>query len=133
MLFYHMWVLLASSRVQIPMVIYSGRIAKMAKVKVFQARDLTRPDGPRTIRILSAIVNFKAFSDTDERITWLHELRTRYEKSLHRYSTVCDELEQLEQELEEERYIYWRPFASSLLNHDCIGFLVTQKSRLLGW
>ncbi|KAF9510871.1 hypothetical protein BS47DRAFT_1395541 [Hydnum rufescens UP504] len=46
------------------------------------------PDGPRTIRILSAIVNFKAFSDTDECITWLHELRTRYEKSLHRYSTM---------------------------------------------
>ena len=74
----------------------------MAKIKSFLARDLTRPDGPRTIRSLSAIVNFKAFSDTDDRITFLHGLRQRYENLNRRRESLSFEVERLDEELEEE-------------------------------
>lgn len=97
--------------------VYRGRVAKIAKVKTFTMRDLTRPDGPRTIRILSAIVNFKAFCDTDDRMGFLQRLQEKSESTQRRYDERRSELEELEHAVSEMRSvatIIYRPAYSNL-------------------
>ncbi|KAF8334183.1 Nuf2 family-domain-containing protein [Cantharellus anzutake] len=80
-----------------------GRVAKVAKVKTFTMRDLTRPDPVRINRILSAIVNFMAFGDSRGFPEFLENLYRRAETTRERYEDRREEQDTLQQEYAEER------------------------------
>lgn len=82
---------------------HMGRIAKVAKVKTFTMRDLTRPDPLRTNRILSAVVNFMAFRDSRDFPEFLEKLHQRAETTRERYEEREREQDDLENENAEER------------------------------
>lgn len=64
-------------------------------------KDLTRPEGPRTIRILSAIVNLKAFSDTEKRRDLTTGLQQESEDEIAILDQRRDDLDALTQEVAE--------------------------------
>jgi hypothetical protein len=68
-------------------------------VQKFLVRDLTRPTGAQTIRILSAICNFRAFSDVDERQEFLLGLQRVADEKQARLDDRLAELQDVEDEL----------------------------------
>lgn len=69
-------------------------------------RDLTRPTGPRTIRILSAVCNFRAFSDVDDRRDFLANLQTEAQTKQQRLDERAAESQEVEEELASLQYVY---------------------------
>lgn len=62
-------------------------------------RDLTRPTGQRTIRVLSAVCNFRAFADVEERRAFLLDLQAQSENKQQRVDEQNAELQDVEEEL----------------------------------
>jgi septal ring factor EnvC (AmiA/AmiB activator) len=73
-------------------------------VQTFTVRDLTRPTGPRTIRVLSAVCNFRAFADVEERRDFLRDLQTQAENKQQRLDERAAELQDVEEELASIQY-----------------------------
>lgn len=62
-------------------------------------RDLTRPTGQRTIRILSAVCNFRAFTDVEDRRDFLADLQNKAQDKQQRLDERSAELQEVEEEL----------------------------------
>ena len=62
-------------------------------------RDLTRPTGQRTIRVLSAVCNFHAFTDVEERRDFLLDLQEQAQNKQQRLDERAAELQDVEEEL----------------------------------
>ena len=73
-------------------------------MQTFTIRDLTRPTGQRTIRVLSAVCNFRAFNDVDERQTFLRDLQKQAENKQQRLDERAAELQDVEEELASIQY-----------------------------
>ena len=78
----------------------STRVAKVAKVQKFPIKELSRPTGPHLIRVLSAICNFRAFADVEERQTFLLDLQQQAEGKQARLYDRTEALAEAEEELD---------------------------------
>lgn len=83
-----------------------ARVAKICKVQTFTMRDLTRPTGQRTIRVLSAVCNFRAFTDVEDRRAFLLDLQAQAQNKQQRVDEQSAELQDVEEELASIQYAF---------------------------
>ena len=86
-------------------------MAKICKVQTFTMRDLTRPTGQRTIRVLSAVCNFRAFTDVEERRDFLLDLQEQAQNKQQRLDERAAELQDVEEELASIQCAYFLLFS----------------------
>lgn len=82
-------------------------------------RDLTRPTGPRTIRVLSAVCNFRAFTDVDDRREFLEDLKEHAQNKQQRVDDRSAELQDIEEELASIQSVH----SSAILFSRLCGFM----------
>ncbi|KAF8319417.1 hypothetical protein DL93DRAFT_2075084 [Clavulina sp. PMI_390] len=79
---------------------HMARVAKVCKVQTFTMRDLTRPTGSRLIRILSGVCNFGAFSQLEERRSFLENIQHATENKQEHEAELAHQCAQVEAELQ---------------------------------
>ena len=93
-------------------------------------RDLTRPTGQRTIRVLSAVCNFRAFTDVEERRDFLRDLQEQAQNKQQRLDERTAELQDVEEELASIQYVHSPPFYVAFYSTFLIRLVGSHSSRI---